>query len=492
MKTLFSFFSVVIFLLSAVISPNISFSQQTYILLGWNDLGMHCANQDFSKVAVLPPYNNVQAQLILKQPGQNPQIVNAGYKIEYYIPGNTYSVGKTNFWTYAQQLFGLPQPLPANIGLTGHSLTGLFDTSGNGFIITGVPVTPFGDSDLVHEQPFQLIHLSAKLINGSNVLAFTDCVIPVSNEVGCVQSGCHSSVQNILNEHEPVPGFNQNGPVLCAHCHASNALGTVGDSLAKAFSYRIHEKHSFIYPANDINTCYKCHPGPNTQCLRDTMRTGGNMICQNCHGTMDALANSIVNGRRPWLDEPRCGNITCHGNNFSEEPGKLYRMSKGHGGLFCSACHGSPHAIQPSREANDNLQNIRLQGHRGVLKDCLVCHSSPPTGSGPHGINFIGINPVGNSIPREFKLYQNYPNPFNPTTKIKFDIPARNSDGNSVFVKMIVYDFQGKEVQTLIKGEFMPGSYETAFDASHYSSGVYFYQLMTPDFCVTRKMTIVK
>src|SRR5512135_3201289 len=89
---------------------------QQYVLIGWNDLGMHCANKDFSRMAVLPPYNNVVAQLIRKAPGQLPQIVTAVYTIEYSIPGNTYSVGKTNFWTYAQQLFGLAQPLPQNIG----------------------------------------------------------------------------------------------------------------------------------------------------------------------------------------------------------------------------------------------------------------------------------------------------------------------------------------------------------------------------------------
>ena len=90
---------------------------QSYVLVGWNDLGMHCANKDFSKIAILPPFNNIYAQLIKKTPGQIPQVITSGVIVEYNIPGNTYSVGKTNFWTYAQQLFGLPQPLPDNIGL---------------------------------------------------------------------------------------------------------------------------------------------------------------------------------------------------------------------------------------------------------------------------------------------------------------------------------------------------------------------------------------
>jgi hypothetical protein len=362
MKYVTFLFSALLFIIITIFSYTVS-AQQTYILLGWNDLGMHCANKDFSKIAVLPPFNNVHAQLILKQPNQLPQVVNAGYTISYNIPYNTYSVGKTNFWTYAQVLFGLPQPLPNNIGLTGHGMTGTLDTSENGFVVTGIPTTPYTDTDLVHEKPFQLIQLIAKLTGNQTVLAYTDNVIPVSNEIGCVQSGCHSSEQSILNEHENVPGFNQNGPNLCANCHASNALGTVGDSIAKPLSFRIHDTHSFINPSNDINTCYKCHPGPITRCLRDTMSYA--LICQNCHGTLSNIANSIENGRRPWLDEPKCGNITCHGSNFAEETVKLFRQSKGHGGLFCSGCHGSPHAIQPTREPNDNLQNFRLQGHTG-------------------------------------------------------------------------------------------------------------------------------
>ncbi|HRA66468.1 MAG TPA: hypothetical protein PL187_10635, partial [Caldilinea sp.] len=35
-----------------------------YVVLGWNDLGMHCYNRDFQNLAVLPPYNNLWAQVI--------------------------------------------------------------------------------------------------------------------------------------------------------------------------------------------------------------------------------------------------------------------------------------------------------------------------------------------------------------------------------------------------------------------------------------------
>ena len=80
---------------------------QQYVLVGWNDLGMHCSNKDFSKIAVLPPFNNVTAQLIEVDSVGLPRLVTSGFRVEYSIPGNTTSAGKTDFWTYAQQLFGL-------------------------------------------------------------------------------------------------------------------------------------------------------------------------------------------------------------------------------------------------------------------------------------------------------------------------------------------------------------------------------------------------
>ena len=70
----------------------------------------------------------------------------------------------------------------------------------------------------------------------------------------------------------------------------------------------------------------------------------------------------------------------------------LYRFSIGHGGLQCSACHGSTHAEFPSSHVNDNIRNIALQGHAGVMSECTACHTSMPTNtaSGPHGMHPVG------------------------------------------------------------------------------------------------------
>jgi hypothetical protein len=91
-----------------------------------------------------------------------------------------------------------------------------------------------------------------------------------------------------------------------------------------------------------------------------------------------------------------------------------------------------------------------------------------------------------NEIPSEFMLHQNYPNPFNPVTNIGFDIPK------DAEVNITVYDMLGREVQVLANEFKQAGSYEINFDASHLSSGTYFYRLTAGDFKSIKKMVIIK
>ena len=370
---------VVVFVL--LLSLSLFAANETYILVGWNDLGMHCANKDFQNMAILPPYNNLMAQII--QTGGDggwPQLVGGDFKITYEIPGNTYSVGKTNFWSFEDKLFGVQ--LDDNIGLTGNGLVGEFELIGDYFEATGIPVTPYTDADLINESPYQLATL--KLYDSNDTLLdTTQVVIPVSNEISCVSSGCHSSEADILEEHEGKDdgGFDPSEkPILCASCHSSNALGMAGRPGLESLSEVIHDEHK-----DKTNDCYKCHPGSQAQCFRGVMSTKG-MVCQDCHGTMRQFAESLKNGREPWLEEPQCGSAACHGANYAENANNLFRQSRGHGNLYCSACHGSPHAILASTEANDNVQVVDIQGSTGTLAKCSVCHGFSPGGAGPHNI----------------------------------------------------------------------------------------------------------
>jgi hypothetical protein len=97
-----------------------------------------------------------------------------------------------------------------------------------------------------------------------------------------------------------------------------------------------------------------------------------------------------------------------------------------------------------------------------------------------------GINNISNEVPLNFSLKQNYPNPFNPSTVIRFQMPEAGQ------ASLKVYDAMGREVQTLVNERLNAGIYETKFEGSGLTSGVYFYKLITNGFTETKKMLMIK
>lgn len=97
----------------------------------------------------------------------------------------------------------------------------------------------------------------------------------------------------------------------------------------------------------------------------------------------------------------------------------------------------------------------------------------------------LGIDPFG-QIPSEYKLAQNYPNPFNPSTNIEFDIAKYG------FVNLDVFDVSGRTVATLVNTNMNAGHYQIKWDASQFSSGLYFYRIETNGFKDVKKMMVVK
>ena len=66
------------------------------------------------------------------------------------------------------------------------------------------------------------------------------------------------------------------------------------------------------------------------------------------------------------------------------------------------------------------------------------------------------------------------------------------SMSNAGNVKLVVYDIMGREVQTLVNERLNAGTYETTFDGTMLTSGVYFYKLVTDGFTETKKMILIK
>ena len=95
------------------------------------------------------------------------------------------------------------------------------------------------------------------------------------------------------------------------------------------------------------------------------------------------------------------------------------------------------------------------------------------------------------SIPQHFYLKQNYPNPFNPTTKIEYGI------AKTTRVNLVVYNVLGQRVRTLVNALQKPGRYTVQWDGKDdrgrpVPTGIYFYQLITPQTVKTKKLLLLK
>jgi hypothetical protein len=92
---------------------------------------------------------------------------------------------------------------------------------------------------------------------------------------------------------------------------------------------------------------------------------------------------------------------------------------------------------------------------------------------------------IGQSV-KEFALTQNYPNPFNPTTVINYQLAANST------VSIKVYDAIGREIAILVNEVKEAGNHSVQFNASHLSSGIYFYTIKAGNFTATKKLTLMK
>lgn len=363
------------------------------------------------------------------------------------------------------------------------------------FAANGIPITNL-DNTFV-ENPYPIMRIETWDRSRKNLLSSIDTVVPVSSEMNC--ASCHETGmdaaatpagsndfhgipdsawstndnatvryrENILILHDGINGTTlmQSKPVLCASCHYSKALdlsgnGPQGTQQGHLFlSLALHRHHGLpagpgananagVIPIPEpdtgpnVTTCYFCHPGNDTQCLRSVMAVKG-LCCQSCHSGLTTLGGVDDTGqeihlaggkvRQPWTDLPKCqschtGDAVSHqgdsivlrqayatgdqaanptiaqNKRFAENDNTLYQMSNGHGAVACEACHGSTHSEWPARVGgNDDITAIQLQGHTGPIVECTTCHKAPlPQGlRGPHGLHSVN-DPVWNKGHKRF------------------------------------------------------------------------------------------
>jgi len=326
---------------AAARSSSGSSTTPTYALSAWNDLGMHCVDgNDYSIMSILPPYNNLHAQLVNKSTNKQ---VTSGVTITYEATAdltgsiNTSSAGKTNFWQYVASLFGVS--LPDDVGLTGNPTASRkaapmkFNATWNWFEADGIPITPYDDAG--NKNFYPMVNVVAKDSRGK-VLATAKAVLPVSDEMTC--QACHASrasgtaaemaarppisgwafdatdpqkdwKKNVLRIHDDKQKsnaafqqalmtlqYNPAGltataaagrPILCAACHSSNALpgtGLAGISPITAAQHRSHGQ--VVDPSQNLkldditnrSACYMCHPGSVTKLRHHAQRAGQRLL----------------------------------------------------------------------------------------------------------------------------------------------------------------------------------------------------------------------
>ncbi len=381
-------------------------SNMKYVVFAWNDLGMHCDQNDYSYFAVLPPYNTLHAQ-VFQHGGEGASLIRSGIVVSYSFPKKTNSTLHTNFWTYAAK-YGWN--VPANVGISGTKLAGnmTLDSKSLSYQAVGIPITPYDDDGTW--DPYGTAVITVKDSSG-NLLQTSNVVAPVSTELMC--SNCHGTASmdstlnpqlSILHQHDLMSGtnlvadYNAGKPHACASCHSSNALGMMGAAGVESLSLAIHNQHKdkmnfTTYSANTVPGCYNCHPGPKTQCLRGIMARAGKS-CVDCHGDMYAMTASMQNGRQPWLQEPKC--VQCHSSAYGENSNTLYRNSTlqnapdgdMNGRIYCEACHNSTHAESTSSNPADSVVSQALQGDNYWIWNCNVCH----TGYGSHSMHRGGVS----------------------------------------------------------------------------------------------------
>jgi hypothetical protein len=117
----------------------------------------------------------------------------------------------------------------------------------------------------------------------------------------------------------------------------------------------------------------------------------------------------------------------------------------------------------------------------GVETENPVMYMSYPVSCPPQS----GVED-GSTIPAVFELSQNYPNPFNASTNIEFELKE------NARIRLEVFNLLGEKIAALADGIYSAGKHTVTWNASDFTSGVYFCELTANGRAETRRMVVIK
>ena len=298
--------------------------------------------------------------------------------------------------------------------------------------LAGEPGTiPNGRNQVAHQSNSRVMH--------NHHGQFTDLFPPMDSPVQDGNGGISNQAVRLSQLEDTCyqchPGTNVqclrgamfDGGMLCNDCHGDmqqvGADFTQGVSPQNPGAFKLG-LGNYYDPANSDQPrvpwanepgCGSCHTGD----YFDNLAGGQNVITN----IADSMGNDDdIRLRQSWrTGDPAAKPIVPTNTRFAENsipasfdgtpnPGagtsstgadnpKLYRVSTGHGGVFCEGCHGATHAEFDSDAPslnNHDVAAIQLQGHTGTIIECSTCHGNAMnnrnTLDGPHGMHPVGDN----------------------------------------------------------------------------------------------------
>ncbi len=356
--------------------------------------------------------------------------------------------------------------------IAGTSGNGIYLTSDNGATWIN---TAFGN-----------LSVSCLASSGNNVFAgTTDIFLSTNSGVNWVMKFFNiGPLAFAINGNYVFAGTNGHGLYISSDFGSSWSRTSLYNSDSTVFSLAVNGTIVFagtyyngVYISSNNGTTW-AQSSLNDRTINCLAFIGGNVVAGTVGSGIYYSSNNGANWIKSSLDTGQIRSFASFGNNiFAGTDGKGVFLSTDYGRNWIEKNTGYPIPL-PEIMSLYIANGFIYAGENHGDSTSYVWRR-------PYS-EIIGINNISSNVLEDFKLYQNYPNPFNPTTKIRFDI-AREGD-----VKIIVYDIQGRELQTLVNESLQPGAYEASFEGSGLNSGVYFYKLMADGFTETKRMLLVK
>ncbi len=287
-----------------------------------------------------------------------------------------------------------------------------------------------------HASNSSVMHYHHGTLTKNGQKLFPDMAAPAQDSAGNVtnQTARLAALEQACYQCHPgknakcLRGAMFNGGVLCSDCHGN--MQQVGNDFSLGVSPGNRNAFklglgNFYDPASaqprvpwaNEPGCGSCHTGDALSNLSGT--TGVIKNVKDVYGNNDGLrllrafragdakATPIVPTNKRFAENTVALAFNGFANPNAGNP-KLYRVSNGHGGVFCEGCHGATHAEWPNGNpfANDNVTAKQMQGHTGTVIECATCHGSSYNPSnllgGPHGMHVVGNTRFSNGGHEDF------------------------------------------------------------------------------------------